>query len=260
MPEGDTVWQAGRRLRALDGQVLSASDFRTPALATRDLAGRAVLTTISRGKHLLTRFEGDLTLHSHLGMDGGWSVGPAGERWRKPAYLVRAVLTTPTHQAVGHELQLDLVRTSEEGTFVDHLGPDLLGPDWDAAEAVRRIAARPDEPIAAALMDQRNLAGIGNVYKVEICFLLGLDPHTPVRDVPDLQRVVDLAKRLLEANRERAGRVTTGDQRRGRRTWVHGRRGPCVRCGTPIRYAELGPVGQERATWWCPSCQPPPAG
>ncbi|MGN6252822.1 MAG: Fpg/Nei family DNA glycosylase [Marmoricola sp.] len=260
MPEGDTVWQAARRLRRLDGQTLTGSDFRTPALATRDLSGRQVLTTTSRGKHLLTRVEGGLSLHSHLGMDGGWTVGPAGERWRRPAYLVRVVLSTATDQAVGHELQLDLVRTEDEDTFVGHLGPDLLGPDWDAAEAVRRIAAHPDEPIAAALMDQRNLAGIGNVYKAEICFLLGIDPHTPVRALPDLDRVVALAKRLLEANRERSGRVTTGDQRRGRRTWVYGRRGPCLRCGTLLRHDELGPVGQERGTWWCPSCQPPTAG
>lgn len=260
MPEGDTVWQAGRRLRALDGEALTATDFRVPSLATTDLAGRRILSTRSRGKHLLTRFEGGLTLHSHLGMDGGWTVGPAGERWRKPASLVRVVLRTADHQAVGHELQLDLVRTEDEDTFVGHLGPDLLGPDWDAAEAVRRIAAHPDEPIASALLEQRNLAGIGNVYKCEVCFLLGLDPHTPVRDVPDLPRLVALAKRLLDANRERAGRVTTGDQRRGRRTWVYGRRGPCLRCGTPISYAELGPPGQERGTWWCPACQPPRPG
>ena len=260
MPEGDTVWQTARRLRALDGQALTATRFRVPALATTDLTGWTVVTTVSRGKHLLTRLSragtDELTLHSHLGMDGGWTVRARGERWGRPTHQVRVVLMTDARQAVGHELRLDLVPTAEEDRLVGHLGPDLLGDDWDPGEAVRRLAAHPDRPIAAALMDQRNLAGIGNVYKCELCFLLALDPHTPVGDVPDLERLVDLAARLLTANKDRP-RVTTGDLRRGRRTWVYGRRGPCLRCGTPIAFAEIGPDGQERATWWCPRCQPP---
>jgi endonuclease-8 len=257
MPEGDTIWQTAKRLRRLDGQRLTRTDFRVPSLATTDLAGATVLTTVSRGKHLLTRLDDGHTVHSHLKMEGGWVVHPRGTRWHRPAHTARLVLQTEPLEAVGFLIVLDLLATADEQEYVGHLGPDLLGPDWDPDEAVRRIEAQPDVPVAIAVLDQRNLAGIGNVYKCELCFLLGLDPHTPVRDVPDVRRLVDLAKRLLEANRDRVERVTTGDRRRGRQTWVYGRRGPCLRCGTPIRQADLGPEGQERVTYWCPHCQPP---
>lgn len=257
MPEGDTVYQAAQRLAVLAGQQLVASDFRIPSLATSDVAGATVLETVSRGKHLLTRLSTGLTLHTHLGMEGAWIVRPVGTRWQRPAHQARVVLRTTTHEAVGFSVQLDLVRSSDEGRFVDHLGPDLLGPDWDAAEAVRRLEQQPDAPIGEALLDQRNLAGVGNVYKSELCFLGGVDPRTPVGKVPDLPRMVERAQRLLFANRERVERITTGDRRRGRQLWVYGRRGPCLRCGTPIRRAELGAPGQQRPTYWCPSCQPP---
>jgi endonuclease VIII len=257
MPEGDNVWQTARRLDALTGEVLTRSDFRVPSLATTDLAGRQVIETLSRGKHLLTRLENDVTIHSHLKMEGRWDVQPAGSRWRRPAHEARAVLVTDSHEAIGFSVLLDVVPTTEEHTLVGHLGPDLLGPDWDAEEAVRRIAAGPDVPIGQALLDQRNLAGLGNVYRAEICFLAGLDPRTPVRDVPDLPRLVTRAHQLITANRDRPDRITTGDRRPGRRLWVYRRRGPCLRCGTAIEVGELGPEGQERALWWCPRCQPP---
>jgi endonuclease VIII len=257
MPEGDNVWQTARRLSALTGEVLTRSDFRVPSLATTDLAGRQVIKTVSRGKHLLTRLENDVTIHSHLKMEGRWDVQPAGSRWRRPAHEARAVLVTDSHEAIGFSVLLDVVPTTEEHTLVGHLGPDLLGPDWDAEEAVRRIAAGPDVPIGQALLDQRNLAGLGNVYRAEICFLAGLDPRTPVRDVPDLPRLVTRAHQLITANRDRPDRITTGDRRPGRRLWIYRRRGPCLRCGTAIEVGELGPEGQERALWWCPRCQPP---
>jgi endonuclease VIII len=257
MPEGDNVWQTARRLSALTGEVLTRSDFRVPSLAPTDLAGRQVIETVSRGKHLLTRLENDVTIHSHLKMEGRWDVQPAGSRWRRPAHEARAVLVTDSHEAIGFSVLLDVVPTTEEHTLVGHLGPDLLGPDWDAEEAVRRIAAGPDVPIGQALLDQRNLAGLGNVYRAEICFLAGLDPRTPVRDVPDLPRLVTRAHQLITANRDRPDRITTGDRRPGRRLWIYRRRGPCLRCGTAIEVGELGPEGQERALWWCPRCQPP---
>jgi len=256
MPEGDSVWQAARRLRALDGQVLTATDFRVPDVATADLAGSTVLTTIPRGKHLLTRFDDGHTLHTHLRMEGRWDLHPPGTRWRRPAHTARVVLRTEQLEAVGFSVIVDLVPTDREDELVGHLGPDLLGPDWDADEAVRRLAAAPDVPIAEALLDQRNLAGIGNVYKCELCFLVGVDPRTPVADVPDLQRLVALAHRVLVANRERPVRITTGDSRRGRSTWVYGRRGPCLRCGGPIAVDGQGSSDRDRVTWWCPTCQP----
>ncbi len=256
MPEGDSVWQTARRLAPISGQVLTASDFRVPSLATVDLSGRRVVETVSRGKHLLTRVEGDATVHSHLRMEGRWDVHVAGSRWRRPAHEARVVLRTSTHEAVGFSVIVDLVRTSEEEQVVGHLGPDLLGPDWDAAEAVRRLQQAGDCPIGQALLDQRNLAGLGNVYRAELCFIAGVDPHTPVAEVPDLARMVGRAHALLVANRDRPDRITTGDRRTGRRLWVYRRRGPCLRCDTPIQVDELGPEGQERTVWWCPRCQP----
>ncbi len=146
---------------------------------------------------------------------------------------------------------------AEEETVVGHLGPDLLGPDWDEDEALRRLLADPARPVAEAILDQRNLAGIGNLYKSELCFLAGVHPRLPVGDVPDLRRLVRRAKSALEANKERVEQTLTGDTRRGRQTWVYRReRQPCRRCGTTIRMEEQGPAMQERSTYWCPTCQP----
>lgn len=259
MPEGDDVWRTARRLRALDGQVLTASDFRIPSLATRDLTGRQVETTISRGKHLLTRIEGGVTVHSHLVMEGEWAVQRTGDRWRRPAHQARVVLRTETHEAVGFEVRLELLPSDEEDRAVGHLGPDLLDPEWDdedVAEAVRRLQADADQPIGEALLEQRHLAGVGNIYKCELCFLAGVDPASTVSQVKDLERMVRRAHQLLRANLQ-GPRTTTGDRRAGRRLWVYGRKGPCLRCGTSIRKADLGPPGRERPTYWCPACQPP---
>jgi endonuclease VIII len=261
VPEGDTVYQAARRLdQGLSGQTLTRSDFRIPSLATKDLSGATVTETVSRGKHLLTRFDNDVTLHTHLKMEGHWAVHPVGTRWRRPAHTARVVLRTATTEAVGFSVVMDLVRTDKEHELVDHLGPDLLGSDWDADLALANLRAHPDVPIGDALLDQRNLAGVGNVFKSELCFLGGVDPVTPIKAVPDLPLIVDKAKRLLEANKDRVTRITTGDRRRGNQLWVYGRRGPCVRCGSRISRADQGPPGQERPTYWCPRCQPRPTG
>lgn len=257
MPEGDTVWRTARTLdTALSGHEVTA-DFRVPQLATTPLAGR-VAATVARGKHLLTRFGTGDTLHTHLKMEGSWHLYRPGEHWRRPAHEARVVLTGDEWTAVGFALGVvELVRTDAEDTVVGHLGPDLLGPDWDPDEAVRRLRADPGRPIAEALLDQRNLAGIGNLYKSELCFLAGLDPRAPVVDARDLGRIVDRAHRLLLANRERVEQTTTGDLRRGRQTWVYRReRQPCRRCGTRILVDRQGPEGQERASYWCPTCQP----
>ncbi|MGW2824679.1 Fpg/Nei family DNA glycosylase [Streptomyces sp. NPDC001443] len=263
MPEGDTVWQAARRLHiALAGRVLIRSDLRVPKFATADLTGRAVLDVTPRGKHLLTRVEGGLTLHSHLRMDGSWKIYAPGARWTGgPAHQIRAILGTTEHTAVGYRLSvLELLRTADEHRAVGHLGPDLLGPDWDPERALANLRTDPARALGEALLDQRNLAGIGNVYKSELCFLLGVTPWLPVGALPDERaaRLPALAKRLLEANRERPVRSTTGH--RGQELFVYGRaRRPCLRCGTPIRAADQGDGSRERPTYWCPACQPGPA-
>jgi formamidopyrimidine-DNA glycosylase len=266
MPEGDTVWLAGRRLHdALAGRVLTRSDFRVPQLATTDLAGRTVAEVVSRGKHLLVRVDADgeppLTLHTHFRMDGTWHLYRPGDRWRGgPDWQVRVLLANADWQAVGYRLPVvELLPRDREGDAVGHLGPDLLGPDWDPDEAVRRLTADPSREIGPALLDQRNLAGVGNLYRAEVCFLAGVSPWTPVRDV-DLPAVVDRLHRLLEINKMRPQQVTTGQDRRGRDHWVFERTGrPCLRCGTPVASAEQGDPPYQRISYWCPRCQPGPA-
>ncbi|MFJ8663555.1 Fpg/Nei family DNA glycosylase [Streptomyces sp. NPDC093795] len=258
MPEGDTIWQAAHRLHtALAGRVLTRSDLRVPRFATADLTGRTLLDVTPRGKHLLARIEGGLTLHSHLRMDGAWRVYATGERPRGgPDHQIRAILGNAESTAYGYRLPvLELIRTTEESRVVGHLGPDLLGPDWDPDEAVRRLTADPARTLGEALLDQRNLAGIGNVYKSELAFLAGVTPWLPVGELaPDVPaRLVVTAHRLLEANKDRPDRRTTTTRHAaGTPLHVYGRGGhPCLRCGTPIRKAELG----DRVTYWCPGCQ-----
>jgi len=266
MPEGDTVWQAARRLHeALAGKVLTRSDFRVPKYATVDLTDRTVLDVTPRGKHLLTRVQGGLTLHTHLGMDGFWKVYADRQRWTGgPAHQIRAVLATADRTAVGYRLPvLELLRTTAESRAVGHLGPDLLGPDWNPDQALANLLSDPARPLGEALLDQRNLAGIGNIYKSELCFLLGATPWLPVGALPPdrAAKLPALAKRLLEANRDRPVRNTTGTTgRRGEDLFVYGRAPrPCLRCRTSIRSANQGDGSRERPTYWCPTCQTGPA-
>ncbi len=264
MPEGDTVYRAARLLdRALSGRVLTRTDLRVPQHATADLSGGAVRGTASRGKHLLTRITADgvdWTLHTHLKMEGAWRVYRPGQPWKRPAHQARVVLEADGVQAVGFSLGIvELLPTAEEHSVVGHLGPDLLGPDWDEDAALARLTADPDRPIGEALLDQRNLAGVGNMYQAELCFVSGVHPRTPVAAVPDLRRVVRRARQMLDLNKERAVQSTTGDLRERERMWVYRRdRSPCRRCDTPIEVAMAGPEGRERASYWCPRCQPAP--
>ncbi|MET7452292.1 DNA-formamidopyrimidine glycosylase family protein [Streptomyces sp. NPDC005574] len=262
MPEGDTVWQTAKRLHtALAGEVLTRSDLRVPRFATADLTGRTVLDVTARGKHLLTRVEGGLTLHSHLRMDGAWKVFAEGQRWvGGPSHQIRAILGTADRTAVGYRLPvLELLRTADEQRAVGHLGPDLLGPDWDPDLALHNLLADPARSLGEALLDQRNLAGIGNVYKSELCFLLGVTPWLPVGALPveRAAKLPALAKKLLDANRERPVRSTTG--LRGQDLFVYGRAPrPCLRCRTSVRMADQGDGSRERPTYWCPGCQSGP--
>src|SRR5512132_4027302 len=229
MPEGDTVFLAATRMHAaLAGQRLAATDFRVPRFATADLSGQVVREVAARGKHLLLRTDAGTTLHTHFKMEGAWHLYRPGERWRGPDFQVRAVLRTEPWVAVGFRLAIcELLPTASEHEVVGHLGPDVLGPDWDPAEAVRRLR--------------------------------GVVPWTPVGKVEDLEGMVDLLKRLMEANRTTGNQITTGDTRPGRTHWVAGRAGkPCRRCGTPVRKADQPSYDGERVTYWCPTCQPGP--
>jgi endonuclease VIII len=259
VPEGDTVWLAAQRMNtALAGATLRRGEFRLPQLAALDLTGTTVREVVPRGKHMLIRLGDERTLRTHFRMDGSWHIYRPGAKWRGgPAYDVRVVLATDEWECVGYRLHdVDIVPTADEGRLVGHLGPDVLGPDWDLDEALRRLRAQPDEQIGVAILDQRNLAGIGNLYKVESLFLAGVHPWARVADVPDLAALVERARTLMVANRNHPEQSTTGDTRRGQDHWVAGRKGrPCRRCRTPILLGEQGPATQERVTWWCPKCQ-----
>ncbi|OBG26809.1 DNA glycosylase [Mycobacterium alsense] len=250
MPEGDTVWHTAAMLRQhLAGRTLTRCDVRVPRFATVDLTGEVVDEVVSRGKHLFIR-AGRASIHSHLKMEGSWRVG---ERPVRVDHRARIVLEANGIRAIGVDLGvLEILERDRDGEAVAHLGPDLLGSDWDPARAVANLTARPDRPIGEALLDQRVLAGIGNVYCNEICFVSGYLPTAPVGAVTDPRRLVSRARDMLWTNRFRWNRCTTGDTRRGRQLWVYGRAGqPCRRCGTRIRHDD----GGERVTYWCPSCQ-----
>ena len=247
MPEGDTVYLAAARLhKALSGKVLTRCDIRVPRYATVDLTGRTVDETISRGKHLLTRV-GDVTIHTHLKMEGVWHVYQPGARWRRPGFQARIILSANDVTAVGFTLGIvEVLPRDAEDRAVGHLGPDLLGPDWDPDEAVRRLLREPQLPIGTALLDQRNLAGIGNIYRSETCFLQRVDPRIPVGDVPDLRALVDTAHTIL-------GESVAHPPRK---PLVYGRiRQPCPRCGHGVTYAKLGDgTHDERSIYFCAHC------
>lgn len=266
MPEGDTVYRTARRLtEVLGGRTLTHGEIRHPRLSTVDLAGRVVRSVRPVGKHLFVRFDSDVSLHNHLRMDGGWHVYAPDERWRRPGHQARVVLRTAERSVIGFHLHdLALVRTADERRLVEHLGPDLLAEDWDdrhAAEAAERLAADPDRQLGVALLDQRVMAGVGNVYKSEACFLLGVSPWTPVGEV-DAAEAVRLCRDLLLRNATSVVRNTTGLTRRGEELWVYGRtRSGCPRCGGRVRTGNQGDALDryaDRITYYCPHCQQGP--
>jgi endonuclease VIII len=265
VPEGDSVYKEARRLEpVLKGRTLTRGELRVPAHATDDLAGLTVLELDTHGKHLLTRLESGLTLHTHLKMDGSWSVTGPGKRL--PRHLlpdVRVLLQTDRGSTVyGVSMPVvELVRTADEHAVVGYLGPDPLRSDWDLQEAVRRVATDPARPLAAALLDQRLVAGLGNLWVNELCFLRGHSPWTPVGEV-DVKATLALAARALRHSALVPGayQVTTGRNRRGEDHWVAGRAGePCRRCRNTILVTPEVPGDPDRRrTWWCPRCQPGP--
>ncbi|WP_306360536.1 DNA-formamidopyrimidine glycosylase family protein [Nocardia sp. CC227C] len=252
MPEGDTVFLAAKRLRtALAGKTLTHTDFRVPRYATLDLRGEPVESVGSYGKHLFFRTP-DLSIHTHLKMEGAWRVYTPGQRWTKPGFTARLILATADTEAVGFSLGLvEVLPRTDEHTATDHLGPDLLGPNWDADEALRRLRAHPDQPIGLALLDQRNLAGIGNIYRSEICFLRKVHPATPIAHIDALPALVHEAHRVL----------TRAAHHPPWRALAYGRQHrPCPRCATNLVVHLLPdptePTRTDRGIYFCPACQP----
>jgi endonuclease-8 len=272
MPEGDTIHRAARTLHtALSGQRVerfeSVLAHLTRVDADTPIAGRVIERVEARGKHLLMWLEGGLVLRTHMRMHGSWHIYRPGEKWQRPRHEMRIVLATAAYVAVAFTVPVaefvDAATIDREGPVAE-LGPDLLSDTFDFAEAVARIQARGDVEIADALLDQRAIAGIGNVFKSEVLFAARVSPFTPVRALAagQLARVVVIAERQMRANVGDAdtvaaagGRRTTNRLDPTARLWVYGRGGlPCRRCGTTIQRARQGP--DARSTYWCERCQP----
>jgi endonuclease-8 len=253
MAEGDTVLRAARRIeQALAGQAVGAEapNPRGRAAGIERLDGRVLCSATARGKHLLLDFDG-LLLHSHLGMSGSWHVYRRGQRWAKTRSRAWAVLRSEGHEVVqwgGPTLRVLRSEQLQRDPKLARLGPDVLSPDFDPDVAIARIRRQdPDRELGDALLDQRLLAGIGNVFKSEACFAARLDPGLRLAEVSD----EDLDTVIGAAREQMLAAVRSG--RRPRE--AYGRRGePCRRCGAPIRSAGQG--DSNRITYWCPRCQP----
>lgn len=276
MPEGDVVFRTAARLhQVLAGHTLTEAELRWPQCAHHQLAGHTVVNVTPRGKHILMRLRpkdantDPITVHSHLRMEGSWRIfhptDPDLKTARSPRSATRAMLATTQYVAVGHKLGLlTVLPTNQENSIVGHLGPDLLGPDWDLDAGVHAVQALPDEPIGAVLLDQRVVAGIGTFFMAEALFVHGTSPWQPVKDVPHLPRLMSTAQRMLHENCSRAVQSTTGSVLPGQASYVHGRRRkPCRRCRNPIRMQWLDPVAQQnspqaRTAYFCGTCQTGP--
>lgn len=273
MPEGDTIFRAARTLdRALAGKTIVAFESVLPALTRvhedRPLTGRTIERVVAAGKHLLMHFSGGLVLRTHMRMKGSWHIYRKGEQWQRPRGDMRIVIATSDFVAVAFNVPIaEMIPARDLACHAElrKLGPDLLSADFDAAEAMRRLRARPDAAIADALLNQRVLAGIGNVYKSEILFVCRINPFALVRDLADeaLAELIRTARKFLLANVADGvspmttyvgfRRTTRRDDPKGR-LWVYGRgRLPCRLCGTPIAVRKQG--ADVRLTYWCPACQ-----
>lgn len=261
MPEGDTIKRLADRIEArLGGATVERSIFRHPRLATADLVGAELVSAEAVGKHLLVRWEGpdDLpprTLHVHLRMDGrvlfdrarSW---PEWQRHFELTFDNAAVLTGAELPIVG------LLPTSRESELVGHLGPDLCGR-YDHEVATARLAASGDRPLAGALLDQRIVAGFGNVFAIEVPFICAMSPFQPVDLVADPERLLAVGAALIRWNAGRSGRNTTGRNLRRGDNWIaSARQRRCPVCGDLVQREPAESTPWRRRTAWCPSCQP----
>jgi endonuclease VIII len=274
VPEGDTIFRTARTLqRAIGGRLVTGFETVLPAIQRvhddHPVTGRTVDRCWAVGKHLLIGFSGGLVLRTHMKMNGSWHVYRPGDAWQRPRLDMRIAIATDAFVAVG--FNVPVAEWLDESALpraraLARLGPDLLSPDFDRAAAIGRVRERGPLPIADALLDQRALAGIGNVYKSEVCFLCAVSPFAPVSSLDDmtLGALVDTARRLLRANVVDDGpgaivtwrglRRTTHRSDPEERLWVYGREGrPCRRCGAPIRMVKQG--DDARVTYFCERCQ-----
>jgi endonuclease-8 len=279
MPEGDTIYRAARALqKAIGGKVVTDFETGLAKLARVNddtpLAGRTVEKVESRGKWCLIYFSGDLILATHMLMSGSWHLYRTGERWQMPWARMRVVIRTAEWEAVGFNIpvaEFYTARSLARSSQVPKLGPDILAEDFTVEDGVSRLAAdareNPDVEIAAVLLNQQVLSGLGNVYKSEVAFAAGVNPFRLMRTITprEMELMVDAAQRYMKANvadGKGEGIVTYSGGRRTRhamdreeRLWVYRRQGEeCRRCGAVVMMRKQGV--QARSTYWCPECQP----
>jgi endonuclease-8 len=272
VPEGDAIFRTARTLnRALAGRTVVRFESVFPALTRvhddTPVTGRRIESVTAAGKHVLMRLSGDLMLRTHMRMNGSWHVYRPGERWRRPRRDMRILVATDAYEAVGFNVPVAEFLDGRAEARQDDLrkmGPDLLAETFDVDEALRRVREHDADAIADVLLNQRVVAGIGNVYKSEMLFLSGIDPFAPAKSVgdDDVRRILATARKYLRVNADtRSGGIVTymGFRRdatpgQGARHYVYARANrPCRRCGTPIRVRAQGP--HARPTYWCPTCQ-----
>jgi endonuclease-8 len=283
MPEGDTIYRAARALqRAIGGRIVTGFDTGLAPLARVNddipIIGRTIEKVESRGKWCLMRFSGDLILVTHMLMSGSWHIYRTGEKWRMGRNRMRVVIRTADFEAVAFNVpvaEFHTARSLERHTQIPKLGPDILSEEFTVESGIKRLAdhaaAYPNAEIAVALLNQRVLAGLGNVYKSEVAFAAGVNPFRTMSTITphEMETMVDHAQRYMQANvLDGSGgssgggivtyfgnRRTTGNSNRDERLWVYGRQGEeCRRCGTAIMMRKQGE--QARSTYWCPQCQP----
>jgi endonuclease-8 len=275
VPEGDTIFRAARTLhRALAGQGVTRFESVLPQLERIDydspICGRTIESVEASGKWLLMRFSGDLILLTHMLMSGSWHIYRPGEKWHRPRHDMRVVVETETILAVGFKIPIAEFHTEKslarrEG--FNRLGPSVLGAEFDEQQAAKRLQACPEMELGVALLSQSMLAGLGNVYKSEVCFVCGINPFRRVGTLTDqeIQNLLSTSRKLMLANvTSTCGdqivtytgfRRTTGRSDESARLWVYRRRGePCRKCGTAIQARKQGV--DARTTFWCPHCQP----
>ena len=272
MPEGDNIFRAARTLqKALGGKIVTGFEtWLAPLARVNDdtpIVGRTLERVESRGKWCLMFFSGDLILATHMRMSGSWHIDRTAEKWQIGRNRMRVAITCGDFQAVAFDVpiaEFHTARSLARHAEIARLGPDVLGASFTVEQGTETLrswaAAHPDDEVGNALLNQRLLAGLGNVYKSEVAFAAGVHPFRLLSTLSarEVQSLVDFASRYLGENVRHdahGGRRTTHSMDREERLWVYGRHGQeCRRCGAVIMMRRQGQGA--RSTWWCPSCQP----
>lgn len=258
MPEGDTLRRLATKITdRFAGDRVERSTMRDPRLATLDLAGATLLDADAYGKHLFIRFDGGRSLHAHLLMTGSFAVGRPS---REPEWKRRVDLTLARGPLVGESVPiLEMISTRDEHLVTDGLGPDLCSPGGppDPEEVAIRMVSAPDDPLTGSMLDQRNVAGFGNLYANDVPFIVGLSPFQPVGTIDGVASAVAIGTALIRVNARRGPQNTVGRRLQTDARWVHGvGRRPCPVCGARMEHRGAHDTPWRRSVTWCPSCQP----